>query len=68
VADNGIGFDEKHAGRIFQVFQRLHGRNQYPGSGIGLAICQKIVERHNGAISASSEPGKGSTFTVYLPK
>ena len=68
ITDNGIGFDEKHAERIFQVFQRLHGRNQYPGSGIGLAICQKIVERHNGAISASSEPGKGSTFTVYLPK
>lgn len=67
VTDNGIGFDEKYLDRIFQLFQRLHGRNQYAGSGIGLAICQKIVERHNGAITASSSPGKGSTFQVFLP-
>ncbi len=67
VTDNGIGFDQKYADRIFQVFQRLHGRNQYSGSGIGLAICQKIVERHGGVISANSEPGEGSTFRVFLP-
>ncbi|SOD89186.1 PAS domain-containing protein [Spirosoma fluviale] len=67
VADNGIGFDEKYLDRIFQVFQRLHGRSQYSGSGIGLAICYKIAERHNGAITASSQPGQGSTFRVYLP-
>ncbi|GAB3025581.1 PAS domain-containing protein [Spirosoma pulveris] len=67
IADNGIGFDEKYLDRIFQVFQRLHGRSQYSGSGIGLAICYKIVERHNGAITASSKLGEGSTFRVYLP-
>ncbi len=67
VMDNGIGFDEKYAPRIFQVFQRLNGRNQYSGSGIGLAICQKIVEHHKGAITANSTPGEGSTFRVYLP-
>lgn len=67
VIDNGIGFDEKHIDRIFQVFQRLNVRNRYEGSGIGLAICYKIVERHNGAIAASSKPGSGSTFRVYLP-
>jgi light-regulated signal transduction histidine kinase (bacteriophytochrome) len=67
VADNGIGFDEKYVDRIFQVFQRLHGRSQHPGSGIGLAICHKIVERHGGAITATSKPGEGSTFRVYLP-
>lgn len=67
VTDNGIGFDEKYAVRIFQIFQRLNGRNQYSGSGIGLAICQKIVEHHNGAITANSTPGEGSTFRVYLP-
>ncbi len=67
VADNGIGFDPKYVDRIFQVFQRLHGRTQYPGSGIGLSICQKIVERHGGAITARSVPGEGSTFLVYWP-
>ncbi len=67
VADNGIGFEEQYAERIFQVFQRLHGRAQYAGSGIGLAICQKIVERHGGAITAVSTLGTGSTFRVYLP-
>lgn len=67
VADNGIGFDEKYLDRIFQVFQRLHGRSEFTGSGIGLAICQKIVERHGGAITASSQPDQGSTFRVYLP-
>ena len=67
VADNGIGFDEKYLDRIFQVFQRLHGRGEYEGTGVGLAICRKIVERHGGAITARSRPGEGSTFVVALP-
>jgi signal transduction histidine kinase len=67
VADNGIGFNEKHAGKIFRMFVRLHGRAQYDGSGIGLAICRKIVERHRGTIAATSTPGQGATFTVILP-
>ena len=65
--DNGIGFDEKYAERIFKVFQRLHERTAYEGSGIGLSICRKIVERHRGTISAKSTPGQGSTFFVRLP-
>ncbi|MFE4106120.1 sensor histidine kinase [Almyronema epifaneia] len=67
VADNGIGFDEKHQERIFKIFQRLHTREEYEGTGIGLAICTKIVQRHHGLISASSQPGYGSTFKVTLP-
>ncbi|MBN1930490.1 MAG: PAS domain S-box protein [Desulfobacterales bacterium] len=67
IADNGIGFDEKYADRIFGVFQRLHARDVYEGTGIGLAICRKIVERHHGDIAAKSIPGKGSTFIVTLP-
>ena len=67
ITDNGIGFDEKYLGRIFQVFQRLHGRSDYPGTGIGLAICEKVATNHGGAITASSQVGKGATFTVYLP-
>jgi signal transduction histidine kinase len=67
VMDNGIGFNEKHAGKIFGMFVRLHGRAQYEGSGIGLAICRKIVERHGGTIAATSTPGQGATFTVTLP-
>lgn len=67
VADNGIGFDEKYTDRIFQVFQRLHGRAEYEGSGIGLAVCRKIAERHGGSISARSTPGVGSTFAITLP-
>lgn len=67
VTDNGIGFDERHAGRIFRMFVRLHGRNQFAGSGIGLAICRKIVERHDGTIVATSSAGEGATFTVTLP-
>lgn len=67
VMDNGIGFDEKYADRIFQVFQRLHGKNEYAGTGIGLAICDKVVANHGGAIMATSQPGQGATFTIYLP-
>ena len=67
VEDNGIGFDEKYLDRIFTVFQRLHGRGEYGGTGIGLAICQKVVQRHGGSITATSTPGQGSTFVVTLP-
>ena len=67
VADNGIGFEDKYAERIFQVFQRLHNRSEYAGSGIGLAICRKIAERHGGGISARGVPGQGATFTIRLP-
>ena len=67
ISDNGIGFDEKYCDRIFDIFQRLHGRNEYEGSGIGLAVCTKIVERHGGSISACSQPGQGATFIVTLP-
>ncbi len=67
VEDNGIGFDEKFLQRIFQPFQRLHGRGEYEGSGIGLAICHKIVVRHRGSITAESTPGRGAIFMVTLP-
>jgi PAS domain S-box-containing protein len=67
VIDNGIGFNPKYADRIFRVFQRLHGKNEYAGTGIGLAICQRVVENHGGAIAAYSKPGQGATFSVFLP-
>jgi PAS domain S-box-containing protein len=67
VADNGIGFDEKYADRIFTMFERLHGRAAYEGTGIGLAICRKIAHRHGGEIAASSVPGEGAKFVVTLP-
>jgi signal transduction histidine kinase len=67
VSDDGIGFDERYAQRIFRVFERLHGRGVYPGTGIGLALCRKIVERHGGTITATSAPDEGATFLVKLP-
>jgi PAS domain S-box-containing protein len=67
VQDNGIGFDEKYLDRIFAVFQRLHGRSEYEGTGVGLAVCRRIVDRHHGAIMARSKPGEGATFIVTLP-
>jgi len=67
VSDNGIGFDEKYLDRIFQVFQRLHSRSEYAGTGIGLAICSKVVANHGGAIAARSQPGQGATFSIYFP-
>lgn len=68
VEDDGIGLDMKHAEKIFQPFTRLNGRQAYPGTGMGLAICQRIAERHGGTVTVRSEPGRGSTFTVTLPR
>lgn len=68
VEDNGIGFDPEYSEKIFQIFQRLNGKSEYPGSGIGLAISKKIVEKHNGIIFAHGEPDKGAIFTVVLPE
>ncbi len=68
VTDNGIGFEKEYATKIFMIFQRLHGKAEYPGSGIGLSICKKIMDNHEGLIYAQSKPGEGSTFTVILPQ
>lgn len=67
VSDNGIGFEEVYLDRIFELFQRLHSRQEYEGTGMGLAICRKIVERHGGTITAKSAPGAGATFLITLP-
>jgi signal transduction histidine kinase len=67
VSDNGIGFKEDETERIFQAFQRLHSRKKFEGSGIGLAICRKIVKRHGGILKAKATPGQGATFTIILP-
>lgn len=67
IEDNGVGFDDKYLNRIFAVFQRLHSRDSYEGTGIGLAVCRKIVERHGGSITAKGNPGVGATFIVSLP-
>ncbi len=68
ISDNGIGFEQEYAERIFQIFQRLHGKVEYPGSGVGLAICKKIAENHNGRISAEGNIGKGAVFHLLLPQ
>ena len=68
VQDNGIGFEQQYAERIFQMFQRLHGRSEYAGTGVGLSIVQKVAENHEGYVTAESEPGQGATFRIYFPK
>lgn len=65
--DNGIGFHQEYAAKIFAVFQRLHNKQEYEGTGIGLSVCKKIVDNHNGHIAVKSKPGEGTTFTIYLP-
>ena len=67
ISDNGIGFSEEYLEKIFVPFQRLHGRSQYKGTGIGLSVCRRIVERHGGEITASSRVGEGASFTLKLP-
>ena len=67
VSDNGIGMDSQYSGRIFDMFQRLHQRDQFGGNGIGLALCKRIIENHNGLINFTSTPGTGTTFYIYLP-
>ena len=66
-SDNGIGFEQQNAQQIFRLFTRLHGKAEYEGTGIGLGLCKKIVQNHNGLIWAESEPGKGADFIIVLP-
>jgi len=68
ITDNGIGFEPEFAEKIFELFQRLHGKHEYPGTGLGLAICKKIIQNHNGFIKAEGKPGEGAIFTVFLPE
>jgi light-regulated signal transduction histidine kinase (bacteriophytochrome) len=67
-ADNGIGFEEQYAEKVFSIFKRLHGRSEYPGTGIGLAICRKIAGRHGGTIRAMAIPREGARFVIALPR
>ncbi len=67
IQDNGIGFEPQNCEKIFGMFERLHGRESYPGTGIGLALCQRIVQNHQGTISATGQVGEGATFTITLP-
>ncbi len=68
IADNGLGISKDYHGKIFGIFQKLHNHSDYPGSGMGLAICEKIVNKHNGSIRLDSEPEKGSTFHITIKK
>src|SRR5690606_13594923 len=68
VSDNGIGFDPAYADKIFGLFERLHGLSEYRGTGIGLSICRRVAERHDGMIYGTGRPGEGATFTVLLPR
>ena len=65
--DNGIGFDPKYKNLIFEIFQRLNTKDEYEGNGVGLALCKKIVENHNGVITATGELNKGAQFDIYIP-
>lgn len=67
ISDNGIGFEQKYADKIFELFQRLHSRVEYEGTGIGLSICKKVVQNHKGIIRATGKPGLGASFEIYLP-
>jgi len=67
ISDNGIGFEQDDAEKVFQLFEKLPSKQKFPGSGIGLAICKKIMEAHNGFIEATSTPGEGSRFDCYFP-
>ena len=67
IKDNGIGFDQEYTDRIFKLFQRLHAKHEYEGTGIGLALVKKVIENHNGFITVESKPDEGSSFNIFLP-